>query len=136
VLLQFFVPTNPQPNDVLAWHYFDNKIAWDRLRPKMPQALRDVNTRVGREIVHLTYGRLDVLPEAKHWDVPAIHAAIMALLELFVRTAAEANLAPSLLALTAPTTLLVQPHMAPSATNVNRINTPSVNPTYRAISTK
>ncbi len=83
-LLQFFFPTNVHDGDVLAVDYFHDPIAWKKLRGGRPRALDSVNDRVGAEIVHLTYERQNVTPEAKGWNVGAIHVAMMGLIRTFL----------------------------------------------------
>ena len=87
-LVHFMFPEHPMPDDVLAEDYFDNPAAWNKARgPTMPTALEKVRSRVGKEIVHLTYARLSVTDEAKGWNTPAIIGALDKLLEVFANYA-------------------------------------------------
>ena len=59
------------PEDALASD-FCAAGAWAKARPELPDALREIEgkrNRIGREIVHLTYDRLDIDAEAKKWPM-------------------------------------------------------------------
>jgi hypothetical protein len=43
-----------------------------------------VAKRVGKEVAHLTYGRLAVTPEAKLWPFPEIAEALNGVLGVFI----------------------------------------------------
>ena len=92
VLLQFFYPSSSIASDVLAEHFFSDRMIWLRLRGRVPKALLDVERRVGNEIAHLSYDRLTVGPDAKKWNVLEIWKAVMGLVRTFV-----ANVPPNLL---------------------------------------
>src|SRR5262245_15166166 len=76
-LLQFFFYFGAEVDDLLAANYFDDPLAWSKIRGKRASAFDPVPTRVGFEIAHLSCKRLGVEPEAKDWDIKAIHAAMM-----------------------------------------------------------
>src|SRR5215467_13998641 len=86
-LRQVFFPQNPGADEILAAHYFDNPSAWAKPRGKLPEALSNVKDRVGKEIVHLTYDRLDVGPEAKGWKIQEIWKAMTSVIDVFVQHA-------------------------------------------------
>jgi len=94
-LLQFLFPKDPKPDDVLAEDYFENPSAWLELRGELPEALGIVNRRVGKEIAHLTYARLDVTPETKGWNIPVIWEAVLRLMQTFAKNAPRGQLGPS-----------------------------------------
>lgn len=71
-------PRNPKHRtDALAAD-FCVPDAWNGLRGPVPEALAAVDDRqrIGREIVHLSYCRLEVEPTEKDWDVREIHREI------------------------------------------------------------
>ena len=95
-LLQFFFPTGQvRDTDVLAVHYMADEATWYAALGAQPTTLGAVNSRVGTEIAHLSYKRLAVGPEAKGWNVPAIHLALLRLVALFVEHAPSDKLGPS-----------------------------------------
>lgn len=91
ILKEFFHPSGAKDNVVLAEHYFDDRMTWRRVRGRLPKAL-DVDRRVGTEIAHLTYDRLDVTPEAKNWNIPEIWMAMTQLVTTFVQHASPQRL--------------------------------------------
>jgi hypothetical protein len=75
-LVLFFHPEvvpRPHPGDVLARHYVPG---WAGVRQELPGALSVVAQRVNKEIVHLSVERLDVGPEAKHWQIARTSATL------------------------------------------------------------
>ncbi len=66
-LLKFLYGQNPRADDVIADDFFPTSLEWKKVRPKMTKLLETVRTRVGKEVAHLTYARLDVNPETKPW---------------------------------------------------------------------
>lgn len=65
------------PTDVWASQLVPDVAAWKTARGECPAALGKVKVRTDTEIVHLSYGRNEVGPEAKAWDVPAIYNALL-----------------------------------------------------------
>ena len=94
-LLQVFYPTNPKPDDVIAEDFFDEPRHWADARGELPDVLAAVTLRVGKEIAHLTYARLDVTPEAKGWNIAAIWSAMHGIVRRFVDNVPVARLGPS-----------------------------------------
>jgi hypothetical protein len=63
----FLYVDEPQyPTDAAAADYFDDD-TWQETRPAMSERVAGINERVGKEIVHLSYRRLDVDDEEKGW---------------------------------------------------------------------
>jgi hypothetical protein len=94
-LLQFFFPTGLlKDTDVLAVDYVADGAAWHTALGAKPTTLEAVNSRVGTEIAHLSYNRLEVGPEAKGWNVAAIHRALLGLVVVFVEHVPSDKLAP------------------------------------------
>lgn len=115
---------------MLSDDYFDDVIAWRRTLGRQPKSLGRISQRVATEIVHLTYTRITVLPEAREWNISEIVEAILALVSTFLANAPTDRVAS--LWSTQPTTLYVF-DTTPAATNAfTRVNTPSVNQTYSA----
>jgi len=82
-LVHFFFPSNPWGDDVLAADFFPSPDVWERIRGRMAPVLAKVSPRVGKEVAHLTYARLDVTPEAKRWPVADIATALAAIADTF-----------------------------------------------------
>jgi hypothetical protein len=61
-LLEFFYRKEPDPrfpDDAFAGDFFDDPDEWKRLRPPKTALLSDAWTRVGTDLAHLSYARLD-----------------------------------------------------------------------------
>jgi hypothetical protein len=82
-LIGVFFPYNPYPEDVLAQHFVPEGSSWAAIAGELPESLAKVRKRVGTEIVHLSYGRNQITDEAKQWDITAIKAAMLALIDKF-----------------------------------------------------
>lgn len=94
ILLDFLFSDHPRDNDVVAEDFFTMPDQWSRLRGTMPEPLANLRTRVGKEIAHLTYARLEVTPDKKPWPFAAIADAIEALVHRFIRSVPVEHLAP------------------------------------------
>jgi hypothetical protein len=68
ILLDFLYPSKMGRDDVIADDFFDNPSTWVGQRPAESALLTEIHRRVGKEIAHLTYARLDVTPETKPWQ--------------------------------------------------------------------
>ncbi len=66
-LLDFLYTEKPQADDEIAEDYFDDPLQWPNARPEETESLKMIHKRVGKEVAHLTYARLDITPEAKQW---------------------------------------------------------------------
>lgn len=84
VLFDFFY-VEPRGDDSSAGHYFDSAEDWARLRPPKTELLRKSRKRTGKEIVHLTYARLDVSPETKGWQFQRIAEDINRVVQMFLQ---------------------------------------------------
>lgn len=81
-----YPPKELRIDDVLADDFFDNP---DKLRSKIPPKLSIssyLKSRTGKEIAHLTYGRLNVTPEEKQWRVDEVHNQIGEAMVIFFET--------------------------------------------------
>lgn len=95
ILLHFFFPKKIQKDDIIAEDYFDNSGEWNKLCGDLPFSLEKVNYRVGKEIAHLTYFRLNITPEKKIWDWIQIGTAIDKIIKLFHKHVSKEKLCPS-----------------------------------------
>ena len=84
------------PGDAFAFDFCDPGV-WEQARPPLPDAVRAIEgdrRRIGREIVHLTYHRLDIEAETKDWDLTALMAPIAKGLHKFAEVAKAERLHP------------------------------------------
>ncbi len=95
VLLAFLYPeTELRKDDVVAEHYVED---WNSKRPRMPKSLNHIRGRVGKEVAHLTYGRLGITDEAKQWNIEELAQELCALFRNFLERAPENKLCRQLL---------------------------------------
>ena len=82
-LLDFLHPlSNPKPDDVLARHFFDDPEAFQSKLPEIKNR-EQIRTRIAKEMVHLTYGRIGITREDKQWQVEKIRQEIDTALAIF-----------------------------------------------------
>ena len=85
VLYEFlYVDNQKRTDDCSAAHFFENSSIWPSRRIKPSNELIRVGTRVGKEIVHLTYSRKSD-PFEKAWNLRDTTAEILLNLKLFVK---------------------------------------------------
>jgi hypothetical protein len=68
-LLDFLFADSREPriDDVVAEDFLEVSEQWPAARGKMDPVLETLNRRVGKEVAHLTYARLNVEADAKPW---------------------------------------------------------------------
>jgi hypothetical protein len=80
-LIEFFYPSNPDPNDVLAADYVAD---WDSNRPAITSLLESARARAGRELHHLTAQRIAGKPAHKAWDFDGISKDLKGVISAFI----------------------------------------------------
>jgi hypothetical protein len=88
LLLDFFYPSNPRDDDVLAKHFVDG--SWKP--PALTPALSELRQRVGKGVAHLTYSRLNVTEEEKQWLFAAICSEFGHVVRAFAAAASSERL--------------------------------------------
>jgi len=76
-LLSFFYsPTDskycPRPDDVIAEDFFDNDSKWRTNRPDKSQTLIALAKRIGKEVAHLTYVRVNYGSVGPKWPISIV----------------------------------------------------------------
>jgi hypothetical protein len=89
VLLAFLYSEKARKDDVIADDYVAN---WTCGRPSMPEPLKLIQGRVGKEVAHLTYGRLSLSEEAKQWPIIELSREMCALVGKFLELVPEEKL--------------------------------------------
>jgi hypothetical protein len=84
ILLDFFYPSKPRPDDVIVTDFFQHPKTWEKARPEKTGILDTIHKRVGKEAAHLTYARQKVSEEQKRWDHKNIERDIRVLVECFL----------------------------------------------------
>jgi len=83
-LMDFLFNENPRPDDVVAGDYFEDPGNWVEVRGEMSDFLKIAKVRVGKEVAHLTYGRLDVTPDKKKWEFLKIFGELNRVIKMFL----------------------------------------------------
>lgn len=97
ILLNFLYAWEPKPDDVIAEDYFDEPSQWLTVRPEKTETLNVmIPTRVGKEVAHLTYARLDITAEAKQWPFIQIANEINTVFNAFLNNVAKNRLVSDL----------------------------------------
>jgi hypothetical protein len=91
-LLDFLYAQKSQADDVIAEDYFDQPSQWLTVRPEKTETLNAIHKRVGKEVAHLTYVRLDVTAEAKQWPFIQIYYEIITVFNAFLNNVAKNRL--------------------------------------------
>ena len=94
-LLDFLYSEKPKADDVLADDYFDDPVQWSSVKPEKTETLKMVHTRVGKEIAHLTYARLDINTKAKQWQFAQIANDLNTVFGQFLTSVEKDKLGPS-----------------------------------------
>lgn len=93
IMLDFLYATNKvQEDDVIAEDYFDNPSQWKGVRPSKTENLEIIHRRVGKEIAHLSYARLEITNEEKSWPFIKIYEDINNAFDAFLKNVAENRL--------------------------------------------
>jgi hypothetical protein len=71
----------------VARHFFSDPKLWSKVRPNITQALEKARKRANKEVMHLTYTRLDVKAADKPWPMGEIVQDIGAAFDAFVEHA-------------------------------------------------
>jgi hypothetical protein len=80
VLVDFFFGGR-EGEDAIAADFFNTDADWYAVRPKQSGILKRVNTRVGKEIAHLSYRRKD---PAQAWSYSLVWGELAKVIEAFV----------------------------------------------------
>ena len=88
-LADFFYNDSPRPDDVVAADYVSD---WAKRRATESPLLQGLRSRAGKEIAHLTFGRLLVKDVAKDWSFADITKEMRCLLIAFLQEVSDAQL--------------------------------------------
>jgi hypothetical protein len=86
-LYSFFFLGRGKPEDAVAGDYVAD---WTRKRPKSVTVLKTLSPRVGKEVAHLTYGRLAYKnDEERQWAFTDITKALIDVINLWLEAAPQ-----------------------------------------------
>jgi hypothetical protein len=80
-LIEFFYPSSPDANDVLAADYVAD---WDANRPAITPLLESARARSGSELHHLTVQRVTGRAAHKEWDFDGISEELKGVVSAFI----------------------------------------------------
>jgi hypothetical protein len=95
-ILDFLYAEKPKPDDVIAEDYFDTPSDWLTLRPEKSELLSGVHKRVGKEVAHLTYARLDITADEKQWQFAQISNDVNTVFSIFLTNVGKEKLGTGL----------------------------------------
>jgi hypothetical protein len=97
-ILDFFYKPPLQPDDAKAVHFMDKEQveAWKALLPSYAHHFKRFNRKRNKEVMHLSYKRLEVKPQEKSWGVENITGHIKELVNQFLRLANPAYIHPKM----------------------------------------
>jgi hypothetical protein len=84
IILDFLYGKVRYDDDARIEDYMDNVSEWQSMLPPKDTLLEQIYQRGHKEIVHLSYKRLEVAPDKKQWEFYKITKAIMQRVNLFL----------------------------------------------------
>ncbi len=93
VIAKFIYDSNPRPDDITASDFTNDKPKWEKTRPSPTESISSLYARVGKELAHLSYARLDVAPDSREWPIVKIADEINHAFLQFLSNADSENLA-------------------------------------------
>src|SRR3989338_4454587 len=76
VILDFFYKPPQKEDDASALDYIDDIARWKKLRPSYDKYFRKFHRRRSREVVHLSYKRMEIDASEKLWNAEKIVPSI------------------------------------------------------------
>lgn len=99
VILDFFYKPGHKIDDAKAIHYIDDIQQWNKILPSYAKHFRRFNMKRNKEVIHLSYKRLEVKPEHKNWGIVNLRNHISQLVDEFLRIANPEYLDPQIYSL-------------------------------------
>ena len=85
-VMDFLYDDTPKfEDDVVAQDFFPSASDWVNIRPQPSELLLTAKYRAGKEVVHLTYARLAVIPDTKPWPFVALANEVTSVMEVFLK---------------------------------------------------
>ena len=96
-LRDFFFKTSGKEDDILAVDFFDDREEWSKYINRKRNILNEINRRVGKELVHLTYSRIGKTREEKIWKKGEIVKDINKLFKQFLKRVPKGRICEKLI---------------------------------------
>ena len=93
----FYKRSSRYETAAFAWHFFHRRQTWQDARPQPGPWITVVRDpllstdRIGAEIVHLSYNRIELSEEARGWPVTQIAHALGSVVHCFVENVPDRN---------------------------------------------
>ena len=87
VILDFFYKPPQKEDDASALDYIDDIARWKKLRPSYDKYFRKFHRRRSREVVHLSYKRMEVKDDERLWNMKKLTPHIKELVRVFMDVA-------------------------------------------------
>lgn len=72
-LIDFLYVKGQYEDDLLAAHFFNNPVEWEKIRPVLPDFLKQTKERTHKKLAHLTFTRLE---DKEGWEFIRIRKEI------------------------------------------------------------
>lgn len=96
VILDFFYEPQMNADDAKAVHYMADIKKWKTILPPQSEGFKRFQRKRNKELVHLSYRRLEVQPEEKKWAVRRTTKQIKKIVNLFLENAIKESISPRL----------------------------------------
>jgi hypothetical protein len=83
-LAHFFSPQNSYADDVVVYHFIDDRLIREKIKHIVDDGFVDTRKRAGKEIAHLTYKRIDIKQSDKDWNVKELAEKLSTLVGIFL----------------------------------------------------
>ncbi|MCA9401019.1 MAG: hypothetical protein KC713_05295 [Candidatus Omnitrophica bacterium] len=95
-ILDFFYKKQLRPDDAKALHYVNDPKHWKKILPPFEPNLQSFNTRRNKQVVHLSYTRLNVQPHEKVWHATKVTEQMTERVRLFLENADPKKIHPKI----------------------------------------
>ncbi len=96
IIIDFFYMPQMKADDAKAIHYIKDVKRWKSALPSYDRYFRKFNRRRSREVVHLSYSRLDIKGEDKPWYLLKTTTHIKRVVNKFLEHADKERLHPKM----------------------------------------
>jgi len=96
IILDFFYKPPIKADDAIAVHFMKDKRKWKSALPPFDKYFRKFGRKRNREVVHLSYKRLDLKPHQKKWYSYIMVEQIKKIVDIFLEEADSGLIHPVL----------------------------------------
>jgi hypothetical protein len=96
IIIDFFYRPQVYGADARAIHYIADRKKWKESLPSYQRYFKKFHTKRNKEVVHLSFNRLEVRPEERPWNARQIIKQIRKIVDLFLDQADPRLLHPKI----------------------------------------